>query len=330
MKIGFLVILFLIGVNSFGASYSKDSLLMGSAFAFTAVDDIEENAIKAVNSAIEEVIRIESLISSWDMNSETSLINKNAGIKPVTVSLELINLIERSLKVSKITNGYFDISFAAIDNIWDFKSEELKIPSDSMISNSIEKIDFKKIIINKNKKTVFLSKKGMKIGFGAIGKGYAADMAKKKMLEYNIESGVINAGGDLIAWGKQENKKNWNVGVVNPDDKYSLISWLEANNTAIVTSGNYEKFIELEGKKYCHIINPKTGRPVLNMKSVTIVCKSAELADALATTVFVLGQNDGLALVERLKGVECIVINEESDMIVSSGIDINKIKKQDD
>jgi len=134
----------------------------------------------------------------------------------------------------------------------------------------------------------------MKIGFGAIGKGYAANQAKKIMKEMGITNGLINASGDLIGWGNQENGKPWQIAVTDPKDKKRNLGWLDINDMAVVTSGNYEKFVEFDGKRYSHIINPKTGYPAFGTKSVTIVCPDAELADALATAIFILGKKEGL------------------------------------
>ena len=301
-------------------SYTKDTVLMGSAFRFTALHSDYKVAKKSVDASIKEVIRIEKLISSWDKKSETSKINSMAGIKPVTISYELFSLIKRSLKVSEISNGYFDISFASIDKIWNFSDTIANIPTGDEIQKSISKINFKNIILNNSDTSVFLSKKGMKIGFGSIGKGYAANRAKQIMLNYNIKSGVINAGGDLIAWGKKQNNKPWSIGIVDPFDKNKTTLWLDVDNMAVVTSGNYEKYITINGKRYCHIINPKTGWPVTGLVSVTILCRDTELADALATTVFVLGLDDGLKLINHLEGIEGVIISENGSIHYSNNL----------
>ncbi len=298
---------------------------MGSAFSFTAVSQSDIVANKSIDEAVFEVIRIEKLISSWDEKSETSLINKNAGIKPVKISKELYNLIERCMKVSELSNGFFDISFASIDKIWKFDGTVIKMPDKEKIANSVKNINYKNIILDKEQQSVMLKEKGMKIGFGAIGKGYAAYMAKKKMIENNIKSGVVNAGGDLLSWGKKPDNTPWTIGIANPENKNNVIFWLNISGTAVVTSGNYEKYVEINGQKYCHIINPKTGWPVKGLSSVTILCANAELADALATTVFVLGKDDGMKLVNHLEGVECIIIDENNKLYFSENVKTNYI-----
>jgi len=319
--ITFMIFMFgLISTLSAQESYSQDTILMGSSFRFTALNKSNIIAQQSVNLAIEEVIRIEKLISSWDDFSQTSQINRMAGVSPVKVSIELLLLIERTLKISEISNGYFDISFASIDQIWNFTDSISTIPTQLQLEQSVEKINYKNISIDKKNTTIFLLEKGMKIGFGSIGKGYAANRAKMIMVNNGIKSGVVNAGGDLIAWGTKENNKLWSIGVVDPFNKNETTLWLDVDDMAVVTSGNYEKYLTINGKRYCHIVNPKTGWPVSGLVSVTIMCRDAELADALATTVFVLGLTDGLNLINHLEGVEGVLISENGSMHYSHNL----------
>lgn len=330
-RIGILFLFLVYGFNLKGQdqfSYSKDTILMGSAFAFTAISETKPYAQSAVREGIKEVIRIEKLISSWDSNSQTSAINKNAGITPVKVNGELINLIERCIKISKISNGFFDISFASMDKLWEFKNQKLtQLPSKESIKRSISKIDYRNISIDKENKTVFLKVKGMKIGFGAIGKGYAADRAKMVMMNFKAKSGVVNAGGDLVAWGKQETGKPWSIAIADPEDKKSVLAWLDISEMAVVTSGNYEKYFLYENKKYCHIIDPKTGWPISGIKSVTIISGMAEFSDAIATTTFILGPTDGMELIDHLEGVEAIIVNDLGEVFYSKNIQTKYFRK---
>ncbi len=304
---------------------SKDTVLMGSAFSFTAVHESSDEAWHAIYAGIEEVSRIEALISSWSTTSETHAVNMNAGIAPVKVSKELFDLIQRSKKISELSNGYFDISFASIDKVWKFDGSTVAIPSDEALAASVSKINYNNIVLDKLAHTVFLKEKGMKIGFGAIGKGYAANKAKMVMEQRGAKGGVVNAGGDLTSWGNRPDGKPWTIGIADPIDKNNIISWLNISDMAVVTSGNYERYATINGKKYCHIIDPKTGWPVTGLTSVTIVCKDAELADALATTVFVLGEKDGLKLINHLQGVECVIINYLHEITSSNNLNINAL-----
>jgi FAD:protein FMN transferase len=297
--------------------------LMGTRFEITAIHEDAQNAWDGINAAIAEVTRIENLISSWDPNSQTSAINRNAGISPVKVDQELFDLITRAIHISKLTNGAFDISYASMDRIWKFDGSMTEMPAATIVSKAASKIDYRNIELDAVKNTVFLKEQGMKIGFGAIGKGYAAQKAKAKMLELGINSGVVNAAGDLIAWGNQEDGNPFKVGIADPLNKDQMMSWLNIDNGAIVTSGDYESFVMLDGKRYAHIIDPRTGYPTTGIKSVTIICPNPELADALATSVFILGTKEGLKLINQLKGIESLIITDNNEMITSENLQLS-------
>ncbi|PIQ50245.1 MAG: thiamine biosynthesis protein ApbE [Cytophagales bacterium CG12_big_fil_rev_8_21_14_0_65_40_12] len=312
------------GLNAQLQRHNKVLKLMGSRFEITAYHEDPATAWNAINAGIAEITRIENLISSWDPNSQTSEVNSNAGIKPVIVDQELFDLITRSMRISKLTDGAFDISFASMDKIWKFDGSMKAMPSPSEIATAASKIGFEKIELNAETKSVFLKEAGMKIGFGAIGKGYAAQKAKEKMESMGIKSGVVNASGDLIAWGKATNGDDFRIAIADPKNKEEILCWLNATNTSIVTSGNYEKFVMFDDIRYAHIIDPRTGYPTTGLKSVTIICANPELADALATSVFVLGQEKGLKLINQLKGIECLMITDNDELIGSDNLIMNK------
>lgn len=299
---------------------------MGNRFDITVVANTKKVGDLHIETAINEIKRIENLISSWDSKSQTSEINKNAGIKPVIVDQELFQLIKRSINISKLTNGAFDISYASMDKVWFFNGEMTQIPSEEEIKNSVSKVGYENIILNEKDASVFLKLKGMKIGFGAIGKGYAADKAKALLISQGVVAGIINASGDLATWGKQPDGKDWMVGIVNPLNKSHIFSWMPVDNSAVVTSGNYEKYVKINNKLYTHIINPKTGYPATGVLSVSVFTKFAELADALATSVFVMGKDTGLDFINQLKGVECIIVDENNNIITSKNIKLNPTK----
>lgn len=323
-----LVILFLL-VTVFCQSqetFTKTLKLMGSRFDITVVADSKKEGDLFINSAITEISRIEKLISSWDKDSQTSLINKYSGIKPVKVDIELFNLIDRALKISKLTKGAFDISYASMDKIWKFDGTMTELPSEKAIKKSVEKVGYQNIILDKKNQTVYLKVEGMKIGFGAIGKGYAADKAKTLLIQKGVKAGIINASGDLNTWGKQPNGKDWMVAIVNPLNKEKVFSWLPIDNSAVVTSGNYEKYVKFKDVLYTHIIDPRTGYPATGILSVTVFSKTAELADALATSIFVMGKETGLDFINQLNGVECIVIDNNNTISTSDNIELNTLK----
>ncbi|WP_340063646.1 FAD:protein FMN transferase [Ascidiimonas aurantiaca] len=297
--------------------------LMGSRFDITIAAGSEVRARDAVNKAIAEIQRIEKCISSWDANSETSQINRNAGIQPVKVSKELFELIQRSLQVSAVTGGAFDISFASIDKVWYFDGRMTQMPSEESIKASVEKVGYKNIVLNTDEQTVFLKLPGMKIGFGAIGKGYAADKVRTLMKEMGIPAGIINASGDLTTWGYQPDGTEWKVGITNPLNQNKVFSWFPVVEAAVATSGNYEKYVVLNGKKYTHIIDPRTGYPASGLVSVTVFAKSAELCDALATAIFIMGTQSGIHMIDQLPGIECVLVDENNKIHTSKNIQLN-------
>lgn len=302
---------------------TKVEKLMGSRFEITVVAQNEEIGYIYINEAIAEVKRIEKMISSWDMESETYAINKNAGIRPVKVAEELFSLIERSLKISELTEGAFDISYASLDKIWKFNGELKRAPDRDVVRASVAKIGYQDIVLNADDATVFLRKKGMKLGFGAIGKGYAADKAKALLISNGVPGGIINASGDLTTWGTRETGEKWMVGIANPTDKTDVFSWLPIIESSAATSGNYEKYIIFNGEKYSHIINPKTGYPTKGVFSVSVFAKKAELCDALATSIFIMGKDRGIHMINQLEGVEVVVVDDKNKVHKSSGIVLN-------
>jgi thiamine biosynthesis lipoprotein len=327
MKTAIYVFALFFSLISFGQQpYKRTLKLMGSSFDITVVAKDADEAKIVIDIAITEITRIEKLISSWDVNSQTSKINRNAGMKPVQVDKELFQLIQRAIKISKLTNGAFDISYASMDKVWFFDGSMIKMPSEEVIKKSVEKVGYQNIILDEENHSVFLKLNEMKIGFGAIGKGYAADKAKVLLQEKGVISGIINASGDLNTWGTQPNGKDWLVAIVNPLNKAKVFSWMPVNNSAVVTSGNYEKYVKFNNTLYTHIIDPRTGYPATGILSVTIFTKTAELADALATSIFVMGKETGLNFINQLKGVECIIVDENNTIITSNNIKLNPLK----
>ena len=304
--------------------YKRTLKLMGSRFDITVVADNEAQGEAYIDWAVGEITRIEKLISSWDPNSQTSAINANAGKKPVKVDRELIELIQRAIAISKLTDGAFDISYASMDKIWKFDGSMTAMPDAQTIASSVEKVGFQNIVIDSKASTVFLKKEGMKIGFGAIGKGYAADKAKQLLIEKGVSAGIINASGDMNTWGKQTNGNSWKVAITNPLDKNKVFALLPIINSAVVTSGDYEKYVTFNGTRYAHIIDPRTGYPATGIISATVFAPKAELADALATSVFVIGIEVGLNRINQLPGIECIIVDDQGNIHKSDHIEIEK------
>lgn len=306
------------------AEYKKKVSMLGSPFEITVVakDSIEGNYF--IELAISEVKRIENQISDWIPTTQISLVNKNAGIQAVKVDSEVFDLVARAIKVSELTDGAFDISYASMDKIWKFDGSMKAMPSDDAIKKSVAKIGYKNIILNKQDQSIFLKIEGMKLGLGGIGQGYIADKVKDKLLANGCLSGIVNVSGDINAWGKQSNQKPWTVGIVNPMNKNKVFATFPLENSSVETSGNYEKYVIFNGIRYSHIIDPRSGFPAQGVVSVSVFAKQTEIADALATGIFVLGVEVGLNLVNQLKGIECIIVDDKGKIHSSKGIDVKK------
>ena len=299
--------------------------LMGNRFEFTVIAENKEIGNQAIDQAIAEVKRIEELLSTFKTSSQANEINDQAGIKPVKVDREVLQLISRANKISAITDGAFDITYGSIDkSLWNFDLKMTNLPDQETALKTVDLINYHHVLINDEECTVMLKNKGMRIGFGGIGKGYAADKAKQILQNLGIKSGIVNAAGDLITWGEQLNGSAWTIGIADPEQSSRPFSSLNISNMAIATSGNYEKFVIIDGKRYSHTIDPKTGLPVSGIKSVSIICPSAELADALATPVVVMGVKVGLNLINQLKHVECVIIDDHDKLYTSKNIIIKE------
>jgi FAD:protein FMN transferase len=312
-------------MNTQSKIFSKVQKLMGNRFEISVVSEDENWANERIENAISEISRIEQLLTTFKPDSQTNLINDNAGIKPVRVDKEVFDLIQRSLKISNLTQGAFDITYGSIDkSLWNFDTKMTSLPDAITAKKMVRLIDYQKVILNQNDFSVFLEDEGMRIGFGGIGKGYAAEMAKQLMIKEGVKSGVVNASGDLTTWGNQPDGKQWTIGIADPNHKNKTFSSLNISNMAVATSGDYEKFVMINGKRYSHTINPKTGLPVTGIKSVTIIAPNAELADSLATPVTVMGVKVGLDLINQIKGIACVIIDDNDKIFTSKNINIRK------
>jgi len=256
--------------------FRQEMKLMGNRFEISAVAADKAWAMERIDAAVEEIRRIERLLTTFDEGSETNRINRNAGIAPVEVSAETFALIERSIRISAVTQGAFDISYGSVDKrLWNFDQQMRQLPDKELARKMVRLINYRNILLDRTSTTVFLKEKGMRIGFGGIGKGYAAERAKKVMQESGVDSGIVNASGDLTAWGLQPDGRPWTIGIVRPDIKREIFSYLDITNMALATSGNYEKYVMIGGKRYSHTIDPRTGLPVTGIKSVTIITPNA-------------------------------------------------------
>ncbi len=305
------------------ASHDTTLLLMGTRFKLHAVGASEQDCRLAVKDGIDEIRRIEALISSHSKTSQTTKINQAAGLNPVKVDKELFNLIQRSIKIAQLTDGAFDITFRPLYQVWKFDGRTHKLPPHDSIQKYLSLVGYQNIELNTEQSTVYLRKPGMSIGFGAIGKGYAANQAIKKMMEHGLSGGFVDASGDILFKGYHGKGEKWNVAIASPLNKNEILGNLKVTDMAVVTSGNYEQFFIVDGKKYSHIIDPKTGYPVTETISVTVFSPDAEIADALATAISVLGVENGLKLINQLRNIECLIVDSSGRLHFSSNLRLN-------
>ncbi|MFN8296819.1 MAG: FAD:protein FMN transferase [Chitinophagales bacterium] len=295
--------------------------LMGSAFEIIVIEDNHILAEKLLKEAVEEIKRIENELTEFDENSFTSLININAGIQPVKVTEEVYQLLKRCKNISHITQGAFDITVSPLKKLYNFKNGDFTFPEKNKIQNVLKLTGFEHLkLLPEN--TVYLTKKGMRISFAAIGKGYAADCVKKKWKQQLIKGGAVNASGDLCVFGNEEDGNPWKIGIQHPDDKNKMLFSIPLREGAIATSGDYEQYFIKDGIRFSHTIHPKTGLPIKGIKSVSVLHSSAELCDALATAVYVMGAEVGLHFINQLPNTHAVIINSENKVFLSDNIEV--------
>ena len=261
-------------------------------------------------------------MSSQLTSSEISKINNMAGKDYVKVSEDTFYVIKESIEFSKISNDTFDISIGPIIDLWSIGTDSAKVPSKEEISDKLSLVDYKNILLDENTHSVKLNKENMKIDLGGIAKGYAADKIYKYLKEENLESALINLGGNVYALGTKKNNEPFSIGIQDPTKpRGNSIGNIKVSNKSVVTSGVYERYIEKNNKIYHHMINPHTGYPFENnLSSVTIISNNSMICDALSTTTFGLGLEKGMQLVENLDNVEAIFITKDKKIYLSSNL----------
>lgn len=275
---------------------------------------------KALDDALVEIRRIEDVMSTWIPTSEVSRINKAAGGDPVQVSDETFKVIAKSLWISKLSHGTFDITFASMGKIWSFDEDvSTVVPAPDVIEKARKRIDYRKVKLDAENKTVKLEGDDTKINLGGIAKGYAIDRAAALLRERKLTSFYCQAGGDLYVEGRKPDGSPWRVGIRDPRGKEGqYFAVLDVENHAFSTAGDYERFfMSKDNKRYHHILDPRTGYPATASRSVTIWAKDAVTADAIDNAVFILGPEKGLALVESLEDTGAVIVDANNKVYVS-------------
>lgn len=304
--------------------YRKRVPLMGSFFEFIVVapNDAASETWSLIEACIAEAKRIEALISEWIPDSDVSKINQAAGKKAVSVQAEVYDLLQRSIAISQLTQGAFDVTFLAYYNYWKFDQTQTFPFDSSKIQDLAKYVDYQKIELLPDYQVKIPS--NMQIGLGGIGQGYAVDRIKDLLLAKGVTNFVVNSSGDVYAHGQRLDGSPWKVGITSPIDKSKIVKWLPVENFAVVTSGTSEKNFEYQNTIYSHIINTHTGFPIEGLQSVTVMSNFTELADALATSILILGTEIGLDLVNQMPQTHCIIIDKDQKIHYSNDLEIKK------
>jgi thiamine biosynthesis lipoprotein len=301
---------------------TRNGSAMGTEVRISVFTDEDEDKVdRAIAAAFSEITRLEDLMTTWKPDSEVSRINTAAGDHPVAVSDETLEVIEMSQRAAELSNGAFDITFYALHGLWKFDEDmEKKVPDKLELQRRLKLVDYRQIKIDHVKKTVFLAKKGMGIGLGGIAKGYAVDRATAVLRRAGLPNAIVQAGGDLMCAGSKDGKP-WSAGIRDPrGGRNDVFAVLQLVDHAFSTAGDYERFFILNGKRYHHIIDTKTGYPATRSRSVTIYAPTALLADALDDAVFIMGWQKGLELIESIDGVGAVVVDDKGQVHTSKRV----------
>ncbi len=291
--------------------YRKSKILMDTLVTITVVSNSKDSAEKAIDTAFSEIEKLEKLFNFFSPDSEISLINKNAGISEVKVSPDTLDILDKAIYVSENTEGAFDATIGPVITLYDFY-KKVK-PEDSAIKKNLSLVNYKHLTIDRNKSTAFLKIKSMRIDLGGISKGYAADKAVETLKKNGIHSGLVSVAGDIKAFGLKPDGKPWKIGIRNPRAKGQeddIMATIELADMAISTSGDYERSFINDGKRYHHLLNPRTGYPAEGCQSVSIITKEGAFTDAFATGIFILGHEKGIKTLEKM-GFDGVIVDSQ-------------------
>jgi FAD:protein FMN transferase len=292
---------------------------MGTLVKITAVARSESVAQAAATAGFAEIRRLEELLSTWISTSELSRVNAAAGVMPIHVSPETLTVVQRAMQVAEMTGGGFNIAIGPAVDAWRV-TEGQRIPTESELDALRPLVDLHAVHADVQAQTIYLEKRGMRIDVGGIGKGYAADQAVDALRRAGAVAGVVALSGDIKTFGRLPGGKMFPVGIQHPREEGSVLAWIDLQDEAISTAGDYERFFEREGIRYHHILDPRTLQPARSCQSVTVIAREGVWADGLDTGIFVMGPERGMELVEQLPDVEAIIIDAEGRLLVSSGL----------
>ena len=313
-------------VGCVGAPIGQESVVviraqiqMGTLVKITAVAATASVAQAAATAGFAEIHRLEELLSTWIPASELSHVNTSAGVRPIAVSQETMMVVQGAIQVAEMTDGGFNIAIGPAVDAWRV-TEGRRIPTESELEALRPLVDLQAVHADAKKQTIFLEKIGMRIDVGGIGKGYAADQAVMAMKKSGASAGVVALSGDIKTFGQLPGGRKFPVGIQHPRKEGEVVAFIDLDNEAISTAGDYERYFERDGVRYHHILDPKTLQPARSCQSVTVIAREGMLADGLDTGIFVMGVELGMRLVEALPNVEAIIVDHEGIVHVSSGL----------
>lgn len=290
---------------------------MGTAVRVELWHDNPTAATAAMNAVMDEMRRIDETMSPYKPDSELSRINRDAAQKPVPISQEMYDLIAHSIEFSKLSGGAFDITFSSVGYLYDYR-EHIK-PTDAQIAKALPGISYRHLKLDSKARTIHYDRAGVRIDLGGIAKGYAVDNCIAILKGLGVTNAIVTAGGDSRLLGDKRGRP-WNVGIRDPRRSGAVVAVLPLADTAISTSGDYERYFEEDGVRYHHIINPKTGKSATGVRSVTVIAPDGITTEGLTKSVFVKGPKEGMRLIESLKGVDAIIIDDTGHMLYSPGL----------
>ncbi len=284
--------------------------LMGTVVSISVVSQNSRRAYEALDAAFDEIARLEAMMSVFREESEVSRVNREASQHPVPVSEELYQVIEMSLTLSGITHGAFDITVGPLMSLWPFYKKDKILPSPQALQEALSRVGYRHVVLSSKDRSVFFSVPGMALDLGGIAKGFVIDRAVAVLKDHGMAAALVNAGGDIFAYGTKPDGQPWRIGLQHPRDPQALLAALSLKDKAMVTSGDYQRYFLKDGKRYSHIVDPRNGFTAQETASVTVIADRAAYADGLATGILVLGVKEGMALVESLPGVHALIVKE--------------------
>jgi FAD:protein FMN transferase len=302
------------------ALVERSFVSMGSPLRVAIWTADERRADAAANQVAAEFNRLDALLSVWKDGSDVHRLNAAAGVAPVPVGGDTLDVLEAALTAGHLTGGKFDITFGALADIWKFDhDQDNRVPSRAAIDARLPLVDYQAVRVDRAAGTAFITRPGMRVHLGGIGKGYAIDRGAARLRAAGLTDFLIQSGGDLYVSGTHDGAP-WVLGIADPRQPDRVFASLRLTNATLSTSGDYERFFEKDGVRYHHLLDPDGGEPARLCRSVTIVAASALVADALSTGVFILGPEAGLALVERTPDVEAVIVTAAGEVRISSGL----------